>query len=50
VHQWPALGFRQQLPLTDALFERLLLLPMNLTLSDSEAHQVCDVIEDFYRG
>ncbi len=50
VHQWPALGFRQELPFTDALFERLLLLPMNLTLSDSEAHQVCDVIEYFYRG
>lgn len=50
VHQWPALGFGQQLRFTAALFERLLLLPMNLTLSDSEAHQVCDVIEDFYRG
>ncbi len=48
VHQWPALGFTQQLPFTDALFERLLLLPMNLSLTDNEAHEVCDAIEDFY--
>jgi dTDP-4-amino-4,6-dideoxygalactose transaminase len=49
VHQWPALGFTQKLPFTDALFERLLLLPMNLSLTDNEAHEVCDAIEDFYR-
>jgi dTDP-4-amino-4,6-dideoxygalactose transaminase len=49
VHQWPALGFQQHLPFTDALFERLLLLPMNLSLTDDEAHEVCDAIEDFYR-
>ncbi|MFM2124428.1 MAG: UDP-2-acetamido-2-deoxy-3-oxo-D-glucuronate aminotransferase [Acidobacteriota bacterium] len=48
VHQWPALGFRQRLPFTEALFERLLLLPINLSLTDNEAHQVCDAIEDFY--
>lgn len=50
VHQWPALGFTQRLPFTDALFERLLLLPMNLSLNDKQVHQVCDAIEDFYRG
>lgn len=50
VHQWPALGFTQRLPFTDALFERLLLLPMNLSLTDNEIHEVCDAIEDFYRG
>ncbi len=49
VHQWPALGFPQKLPFTDALFERLLLLPMNLSLTDNDAHEVCDAIEDFYR-
>jgi len=48
VHQWPALGFPQRLPFTDALFQRLLLLPMNLSLTDNEAHEVCDAIEDFY--
>jgi dTDP-4-amino-4,6-dideoxygalactose transaminase len=49
VHQWTALGFTQRLPFTDALFERLLLLPMNLSLTDDQAHEVCDVIAEFYR-
>ena len=49
VHQWPSLQFQQHLPFTDALFERLLLLPMNLSLTDDQAHEVCDAVEDFYR-
>ncbi|MEI9811416.1 MAG: DegT/DnrJ/EryC1/StrS family aminotransferase [Acidobacteriota bacterium] len=48
VHQWPALGFSQRLPSTDALFERLLLLPLNLSLTDDQIHEVCDAIIDFY--
>lgn len=50
VHQWKRLGFQQQLPFTEQLFERLLLLPMNLSLSDSNIHQVCDAIKCYYRG
>ncbi|MEO8097078.1 MAG: DegT/DnrJ/EryC1/StrS family aminotransferase [Acidobacteriota bacterium] len=49
VHQWPALGFPQQLPFTDGLFKRLLLLPMNLSLTDDQAQEVCDAIHQFYR-
>jgi dTDP-4-amino-4,6-dideoxygalactose transaminase len=49
VHQWSGLGFTQCLPYTDGMFERLLLLPMNLSLTDDQAHEVCDVIIDFYR-
>jgi dTDP-4-amino-4,6-dideoxygalactose transaminase len=50
VHQWHALGFKASLPYTDALFERLLMLPMNLSLTDDDIHQVCDAIETFYRS
>lgn len=49
VHQWERLGFERRLPLTVQLFERLLLLPMNLSLSNSAVHQVCDAIQSFYR-
>lgn len=49
VHQWPALGFMQRLPYTESLFERLLLLPMNLSVTVDQVHEVCDAIEDFYR-
>jgi dTDP-4-amino-4,6-dideoxygalactose transaminase len=50
VHQWPHLGLRAALPFTDALFERVLLLPLNLSLADDDIQQVCDALCDFYRG
>jgi dTDP-4-amino-4,6-dideoxygalactose transaminase len=49
VHQWTGLGFRERLPFTEALFQKLLLLPMNLSLTDDQLHEVCDAIHDFYR-
>jgi dTDP-4-amino-4,6-dideoxygalactose transaminase len=48
VHQWEQLGLRASLPYTEALFERLLLLPLNTALSDDDAHLVCDAVQDFY--
>jgi len=48
VHQFRRLGFAQDLPETDRLFERLLLLPMNVSLGDVDVHYVCDKIEAFY--
>ena len=50
VHQFKELGFTQALPNTDALFLRLLMLPMNMTLSDDDVHYVCDAVFSFYRG
>jgi dTDP-4-amino-4,6-dideoxygalactose transaminase len=49
VHQFAGLGFRQRLPFTEALFERLLLLPMNTGLTDDDIGYVCEQIEEFYR-
>jgi dTDP-4-amino-4,6-dideoxygalactose transaminase len=48
VHQLKALGFHQQLPYTDYLFTRLLMLPMNMSLSDEDIYYVCDNIRNFY--
>jgi len=48
IHQLKALGFTQHLPHTDWLFTRLLMLPMNMSLSDDDVHYVCDNIRDFY--
>ena len=50
VHQWDKLGFQSYLPFTEQLFERLLLLPMNLSLADDDVEQVCDALIDFYRS
>jgi dTDP-4-amino-4,6-dideoxygalactose transaminase len=48
VHQLRRLGFTQHLPYTDWLFTRLLLLPMNMSVSDDGVHYVCDKIRAFY--
>lgn len=49
VHQFPKLGFTQSLPNTERLFERMLMIPLNMALQDDELHYVCDCIESFYR-
>ena len=49
VHQWPRLGFTARLPFTERLFERVLLLPLNLSLTDYDVHYICNTIEEFYR-
>jgi len=49
VHQWAGLGFRVRLPYTESLFERILLLPLNHSLTGDEVHAVCDAVLDFYR-
>lgn len=48
VHQWPKLGFTQRLPYTEQLFTRLLMLPMNILLSDDDVHYVADCVREFY--
>ncbi len=48
VHQFSALGFTQDLPYTDQLFERLLMLPMNTSLSNEDVEYVCGCVRQFY--
>lgn len=49
VHQWEKLGFTEKLPFTEKLFERMLLLPLNMSLTDDDVNLVCDAIYAFYR-
>jgi dTDP-4-amino-4,6-dideoxygalactose transaminase len=48
VHQFKKLGFAQSLPFTERLIERMLMVPMNMSLSDDDVNYVCDWIVDFY--
>ena len=48
VHQHSALRLNRSLPQTDRIAARMLLLPMNTSLSDDDIERVCDVILDFY--
>lgn len=50
VHQIKALGFQASLPVTERLFTRCLLLPMNTTLSEVDVEYVCRSVRAFYRG
>jgi dTDP-4-amino-4,6-dideoxygalactose transaminase len=49
VHQFGGLGFEGvKLPITERLYTRALLLPMNTTLSDEDVSYIVDQIRGFY--
>ena len=48
VHQFQKLGFTKSLPFTEDLFTKLLMLPMNTSLTDDDVLYVCTQIECFY--
>ncbi len=48
VHQFEKLGFTQSLPYTEGLFERMIMVPMNMAISDEDVIYVCDSIKRFY--
>jgi dTDP-4-amino-4,6-dideoxygalactose transaminase len=50
VHQYTSLGLRCELPATDRLFRRCLMLPMNMMVSADDVEYICSRIRHFYRG
>ena len=48
VHQWDGLGFTQVLPGVERFFERSIMLPMNMFISDEDVAYICKSIIDFY--
>lgn len=49
VHQFSGLGFNDvKLPAAERMYTRLLLLPMNTTLSDEDAHYIVGAVRRFY--
>jgi dTDP-4-amino-4,6-dideoxygalactose transaminase len=50
VHQFSALGLHARLPNTDRLFERCLMLPMNMMVSTDDVEYITSRIRHFYRG
>jgi dTDP-4-amino-4,6-dideoxygalactose transaminase len=48
VHKFEKLGFNVSLPATEKFFERCLMLPMNMTLSDEDVAFVIKSVKDFY--
>ena len=49
MHQFRGLGFESvRLPVTERLYTRALLLPMNTTLSDEDVSYIVDQVRAFY--
>lgn len=48
LHQFPKLNLNHDLPLTETLTQRFMLLPMNTSLADDDVHYICDQISAFY--
>lgn len=48
VHQFKGLGFNVSLPKTDRFFERCLMIPLNMTMTDEDLLYVCSQIKRFY--
>jgi dTDP-4-amino-4,6-dideoxygalactose transaminase len=49
IHQFQQLGFTQKLPNTDKFFERCIMLPMNIFISNEDVEYICNSIKSFYR-
>ena len=50
VHGFKGLGFNVTLPATERFFERCLMLPMNMMVTDEEVRYIAATIRTFYRG
>lgn len=50
IHQFPKLKLNHDLPNTERLTKRFLLLPMNTSLADDDVSYICDQIKAFYRA
>jgi dTDP-4-amino-4,6-dideoxygalactose transaminase len=50
IHQFPALGLERNLPYTERMTTRFLMLPLNLSVSDDDVNYICDRILEFYRS
>ena len=50
VHQWERLGFTVKLPKVEQFFEKCIMIPMNIFISDDDIDYICEKIRSFYRG
>ena len=48
IHQFTNLGFNQKCPNTDILFERILMIPLNMSITDEQVLKVCKSIKEYY--
>ena len=49
VHEFRKLGFAQRLPNTERLFKKMIMLPLNMSITNEQVDYVCENIFKFYR-
>lgn len=49
IHQFEDLGFNQTCPNTDNFFERCIMLPMNIFISNDDIDYICEKVMEFYK-
>ena len=49
IHHFTQLGFNKTLPKTDNFFNRCIMIPMNVFISNDDVEYICDTIKAFYR-
>ena len=48
IHQFKGIGMEKNLPITDQIFSEILMLPLNLFISEDDVKYIIDKIKDFY--
>ena len=48
VHQFNQLGFNQKLPRTERFFDRCIMIPMNMFISNQDVEYICETVKSFY--
>ncbi len=48
IHQWEALGLNKKLPKVESFFQKCIMLPMNIFISNKDVEYVCKQIKNFY--
>ena len=50
VHQFEKLGYKMSLPFSENIFKKMILLPMNMAITNEEVIYVCEKIKLFYKN
>lgn len=50
IHRFRELGFTQEIPSADELFDRMLMLPMNVSLKEEDVDYICDSVLEIAEG
>ena len=48
IHQFKGIGIEKDLPITDRIFSEILMLPLNLFISEDDVKYIINNVKNFY--